>query len=73
MAEIDHEAELKVAFKKFDKNSNGLIDSAELKAVLLSLGQKLSDFEISEMIREADVDGDGNISFDEFAAMLRRV
>lgn len=28
------------------------------------LGEKLSDSEVDEMIREADVDGDGQINYD---------
>lgn len=28
------------------------------------LGEKLSDAEVDEMIREADVDGDGQINYD---------
>ena len=33
--------------------------------------ENLSDEEINEMIREADIDGDGEISFEEFADMLK--
>ena len=34
------------------------------------LGEELNDFQISEMIREADKDGDGEIDFDEFVRMV---
>jgi hypothetical protein len=30
----------------------------------LRAGEKLSDFEVDEMIREADIDGDGQINYD---------
>lgn len=33
---------------------------------MTNLGEKLSDNEVDEMIREADVDGDGQINYDEF-------
>lgn len=48
----------------FDKDSNGLISAMELKAVMANLGEKLSDEEVNEMIKEADVDGDGQINFE---------
>ncbi len=33
---------------------------------MTNLGEKLSDNEVDEMIREADVDGDGQINYEEF-------
>jgi hypothetical protein len=57
--DADHEEELREAFKVFDKDGNGFVSAAELKHVMTNLGEKLSDEEVDEMIREADVDGDG--------------
>ena len=34
--------------------------------LILTIGEKLSDTEVDEMIREADVDGDGQINYEEF-------
>jgi hypothetical protein len=34
--------------------------------VMTTLGEKLNEDEVDEMIREADVDGDGQINYDEF-------
>ena len=42
----------------------GKISCKELKAVLNSLGEKMSEKEFVALIREADMDGDGSISFD---------
>ena len=37
---------------------------------MTNLGEKLTDEEVDGMIREADVDGDGQISYDEFVKMM---
>ena len=66
----DTEEELLEAFKVFDRDGNGLIDAAELKYVLTNLGEKLTDEEVDEMLREADIDGDGQINYEEFVKMM---
>ncbi|KAJ2846793.1 hypothetical protein IWW36_004174, partial [Coemansia brasiliensis] len=62
--------EILEAFRVFDKNNDGVISAEELRQVMNSLGEKLTDAEIEEMIREADVDGDGQINYEEFAKMM---
>ena len=37
------------------------ITSVELNMVMSTLGEKLSKEEVDEMIREADLDGDGKV------------
>jgi len=70
MRDTDSEEEIREAFKVFDKDGNGFISTAELRHVMTNLGEKLSDQEVDEMIREADVDGDGQIEYDEFVKMM---
>ncbi|CAA6669159.1 unnamed protein product [Spirodela intermedia] len=62
--------ELKEAFRVFDKDQNGFISAAELRHVMTNLGEKLTDEEVDEMIREADVDGDGQINYEEFVKVM---
>lgn len=38
--------------------------------VMSTLGENLSQEEIDEMIREADLDGDGRVCYEEFATMM---
>ncbi|RZC70228.1 hypothetical protein C5167_033360 [Papaver somniferum] len=68
--DTDSEEELKEAFKVFDKDQNGFISAAELRHVMTNLGEKLTDDEVDEMIREADVDGDGQVNYEEFVRMM---
>lgn len=64
------EDELIEAFKVFDKDGNGFITSKELKHVMTNLGEKLTIEEAEEMINEADLDGDGQINYEEFVKMM---
>jgi calmodulin len=68
--ETDTEEEVINAFKVFDKDGNGMISSTELRHVMTTLGDQLTDEEVDEMIREADIDGDGYINYEEFVRMM---
>lgn len=68
--EVDNEDELREAFRVFDKDGNGYISAAELRHVMTNLGEKLTDEEVNEMIKEADVDGDGRVYFEEYVRVL---
>lgn len=37
---------------------------------MCNLGEKLTEEEVEEMIREADVDGDGLVNYEEFVKMM---
>lgn len=64
MKDTDSEEELREAFRVFDKDGNGFISAAELRHVMTNLGEKLTDEEVDEMIREADIDGDGQVNYE---------
>jgi len=41
--------------------------------VLQNIGDKLSEKETEEFLTEADLDGDGNINYEEFVTMIFKV
>jgi calcium-dependent protein kinase len=60
---------LQTAFKMFDKDGGGSISVEEIKQVL-SFGQNLDEEVVAQIISQVDANGDGEISFDEFAQMM---
>ena len=62
--ETDSEEQIREAFRVFDKDGNGFISSQELRHVMTNLGERLTDQEVEEMIKEADLDGDGSVNYE---------
>jgi Ca2+-binding EF-hand superfamily protein len=63
-------ADFTEAFSLFDHDENGSISAAELGQVLKALGQNPSKNELSDMINEVDVDGNGTVEFAEFVILM---
>lgn len=63
---------LLAAFKLFDKDGSGTIEASEVASIL---GHNVSDQQEvwQQVIAEVDVDGDGQISFDEFVMMFKKL
>lgn len=57
----DFAHETRAAFAVFDQDGSGTISADELRQVMKSLGEDLTDREIDEMIAEADKDRNGSI------------
>ena len=58
------EEQIRVAQRIFDMDGNGFISVAELRHVMTNLGEKLTDEEVDEIIRETDIDGDGQVNYE---------
>ena len=65
------EQHLREMFELYDDDGSGGIDQYELKSLMAQLGVDLADEELSAMIAEADVDGDGDIDCEEFMALFK--
>ncbi len=66
------ERSMREAFKMFDTYGNGLVNLVQMRTSLQSLGEKLRDEEIDELIREADIDAEGNVQYEELVKILCR-
>ncbi|XP_036275300.1 centrin-1 [Pipistrellus kuhlii] len=72
MAEKDTKEEILRAFRLFDDDETGKISFRNLKRVANELGENLNDEELQEMINEADRDGDGEVSEEEFLRIMQK-
>merc|ERR1712241_797492 len=64
------EDEIREAFRCFDKEGHGFIPVTDLSRVLQNVGDKLSESETEEFLTEADLDGDGNVNYEEFVMLI---
>mmetsp|Transcript_54055 Transcript_54055/g.74167 ORF Transcript_54055/g.74167 Transcript_54055/m.74167 type:complete len:115 (+) Transcript_54055:64-408(+) len=64
--------ELVKAFKSYDKNNDGTMDSSEFKQTLKDLGHgDLPEEQVAKMLADVDRNNDNVISFPEFLAMFK--
>uniref|UniRef100_A0A8C6XJD9 Calglandulin n=1 Tax=Naja naja TaxID=35670 RepID=A0A8C6XJD9_NAJNA len=66
----DTEEEIRAAFRVFDRNGDGYVNTAELRHVLTTVGEKLTDDEVKLLINEMDRKGDGKVNYEEFARIM---
>jgi calmodulin len=64
--------EFRQAFDIMDRNGDGVITVDDLATVMRAIGQSPTHGELEDMIREVDADGNDNIDFTEFLALMSR-
>ncbi|KAH3859224.1 neo-calmodulin-like [Dreissena polymorpha] len=64
------EKDIMEAFKVFDPTNKGYILATDLRHIMATKGDRMTDEEVDEMIEDADLDGDGHIEYQEFVKML---
>ncbi|KAF2812122.1 EF-hand [Mytilinidion resinicola] len=64
------EARAKRRFSLFDVDKSGEIDLGELRACIQSMDDLVTGAEVEEMLKACDVDGNGQVSLEEFVAMM---
>jgi calcium-binding protein CML len=64
--------EMQHLFSMIDINKDGYITEKEIKAMMKGLGEKVRKKDIRKMIKEADENKDGKISFNEFKTMVQK-
>ncbi|KAG5877407.1 hypothetical protein JTB14_035645 [Gonioctena quinquepunctata] len=60
-------------FKIFDTDGSGKITRTKLKRGMAALGEDLTEEEVNFMVKEADVDGDGVINYQDFKTVFKNL
>ena len=63
---------LRRAFDMFDREKKGSIASNMVGGILRTLGQNFEESDLQQLIQEIDVDGSGELEFDEFLTLTAR-
>jgi calmodulin len=67
----DEDKYLKSLFSSLDRNNNGLISIHEIRYIVTHSNENISQNDIEIIMKEADTDGDGLISFEEFMTIMK--
>ncbi|CAF1066153.1 unnamed protein product [Rotaria magnacalcarata] len=68
----DRRSEYEEAFILFDKDCDGLIASSELPLLLRSLGQTVTDAEVTSVLQQANLDPRGKFTSLDFINLMER-
>ena len=63
-------AELKDAFRMYDKEGNGFISTGQIREILKEVDPNIKDEELDDVIDEIDEDGSGNLDFEAFCRLI---
>jgi calmodulin len=65
------EEEMREVFHLFDEDNSGSISSSELRHLLKTLGGGLSQGDVNEIVKAIDINGDGEIDYEEFITAMK--
>ncbi|OWM90449.1 calcium-dependent protein kinase 10-like isoform X1 [Punica granatum] len=68
---MENDEHFRRAFMFFDKDDSGYIEMGELRDALADESGETDSDVLNEIMREVDTDKDGQISYDEFVAMMK--
>ena len=70
LKKADIENELNEAFSVYDKNGSGIISVREFKRIMSSLGEKICEEEVDEIIQKVDPKNRGYINYKDLTKLI---
>ena len=63
-------AELKDAFRLYDKEGNGYITTGQIREIFMEVDPNIKAEDLDDVIDEIDEDGTGNLDFEAFCKLM---
>ncbi|XP_060554747.1 calmodulin-alpha-like [Ruditapes philippinarum] len=70
LKEYEGEESLRLAFRVFDKDDNGMVTVSDFRYMMENLKVSVTEKEIEEMIKDADKNHNGYIPYNEFITWI---
>ncbi|XP_027707628.1 calmodulin-like protein 4 isoform X1 [Vombatus ursinus] len=70
MQQEEPQKEILLAMLMIDKEKKGYITAEELRSKLTKLGERLTDKEVDDLLREANIGPNGKVKYNEFIHMI---
>eukprot|EP00759_Apiculatamorpha_spiralis_P056670 PhF_6_TR8281/c1_g1_i9/m.12688 len=64
--------DIKKAFAELDVDENGFIDPQEIRTAMKMLGEEVGEDEVTDMIADVDLDGNGTLDLPEFVLLMAK-
>ncbi len=70
MADEKSEDNLRSAFAVFDTTGDGYISADEMRRIMINVGEPVTLEDVERLIERVDIDGDGQISYEDFVTSM---
>ncbi len=67
---MDEDKVISQGFSVFDVDGDGYISVADLRSMMVSLGEDVDDDQLNDIVKEIDQTGDKRISFEDFRELV---
>merc|ERR1712007_169948 len=70
IVDIDDEEDLCDTLREFDRDDSGHINAVELRHLMTTVGEKLSEEQVDMMLKESNMDNQGKIDYRELVKLM---
>lgn len=70
MANVDSDQSLCRTFNMIDRDRDGYVTVQDVRAIMVVLGEVVTDDDIKDICQAVDMDGDGRISLRDFIGFM---